>query len=61
MSEPRQKSDIVMDIFKIAINKIPQENITKEQIVETYNYIYNNICIPSDCVQIIDNIPNTDD
>ena len=35
MSEPRQKSDIVMDIFKIAINKIPQENITKEQIVET--------------------------
>ena len=56
----QSKEDIAMELFKITIDRLPQDNLTKEKIVETYNYIHDNIRDPSDYVQIIDNIPRSE-
>ncbi len=61
MAKPIQnKEEIVLELFRIAIEKFPAEKITKETIVETYNYIHDNLRNPSEYVEIIDNIPRSE-
>lgn len=54
------KEEVALHIFEYALKFAPLKENSKECIVETYNYIYNNLSIDAQCepVQIIDDIPN---
>lgn len=52
----KTKEDVAMEIFKMTIDRLPQDSLTKEMMVETYNYIYDNIHTSHEPVQIIDDI-----
>ena len=45
----------------MTIEHTSKDNLTKESIVEIYNYIYDNIHSPYEPVQIIDDIAGTPD
>ena len=57
----QSKEDLVLEVFKMTIEHTSKDNLTKESIVEIYNYIYDNIHSPYEPVQIIDDIAGTPD
>lgn len=53
----KTKEDLAFEIFKIFIDRLPNDELSKETIVDTYNYIYDNIHGLTNDVVIIDDIP----
>lgn len=51
------KEEVALSLSKIAIEKMTSSTVSKENIVDIYNYIYENLKVPSDEVVIIDDIP----
>ena len=52
---------LILTLFNAVINKMPAEKVTKETVVEVYNYIHDNIHTSFSPVQIINDIPTGND
>lgn len=57
MSNKFSKEELALSLTKIVIEKHDVDNVTKENIVDIYNYIYDNLHTPSNEVVIVNDIP----
>lgn len=57
MKVSTQKQALALSLAKLVIANTEKGNVTKESVLEIYNYMYNNLNIPDDYVTIVDDIP----